>query len=386
MAQDVLQAARVLRDALGCFDPALLSGAECAGLVEELATTEKACGAARARAAARAADCRAHQEQGFGDAADWLACTSGTSTGEARAAIETAKAVEDCPDTKAALVAGEVSLGQANEIARTEAEAPGCEAELLELARRSGLSALKDQARRKRLGAVDPEQLYSRQRAARAFRHWRDELGLVCFAGALTPEVGIPLVNRLDAETDRLRRQARRDGCDEPRQAHAADAFAHLLAGAGKGKAASADLVIVCDLAAYRRGHAEEGETCQLVGGGPIPVSVAQQLAADAFLKAVLYTGVRIDTVAHFGRHIPAELRTALNLGPPPDFDGVKCSETGCERRYHLEWDHVNPVANGGLTSLDNLKPRCWPHHQEKTERDRKAGLLGNNRDGPEPP
>jgi hypothetical protein len=384
MAQDVLQAAKLLRHALGSFDPALLSGSECAGVVEELARTEKACGAARARAAARAADCRAHQEQGFADAADWLARKSGTSTGEARAAIETVKAVEDCPDTKAALVAGDVSLGQAGEIARTEAEAPGSEAELLDMAKRSGLAALKDQARKKRLGGVDPEHLYHHQRAARAFRHWRDELGMVRFTGALTPDVGMPFVNRLDAETDRLRRHARRDGCDEPRPAHAADAFATLLAGAGRGKAGSADLVIVCNLAAYRRGHTEDGETCHLVGGGPIPVWLAQKLAADAFLKAVLYDGVRIDTVAHFGRHIPAELRTALSLGAPPDFDGVSCSEAGCDRRYHLEWDHVNPVANGGLTSLENLKPRCWPHHQEKTERDRKAGLLGN-RDRPEP-
>ena len=86
---------------------------------------------------------------------------------------------------------------------------------------------------------------------------------------------------------------------------------------------------------------------------------------------------MRIHTVAHFGRHIPAELRTALELGPPPGFDGVECVEEGCGRRYGLEWDHVDPVANGGPTSYDNLKARCWPHHRAKTERDRQAGLSG---------
>ena len=30
----------------------------------------------------------------------------------------------------------------------------------------------------------------------------------------------------------------------------------------------------------------------------------------------------------------------------------------------------------GGPTSYDNLKPRCWPHHRDKTELDRLAGLL----------
>jgi hypothetical protein len=274
---------------------------------------------------------------------------------------------------------GSCRWAKAGEIARTEAEAPGTEAELLSLARQSSLAALKDEARKRRQQAADPEELHEKQRAARRFRHWRDELGLVWFTCGLTPEIGLPFINRVEAETDRQYRQARRNGTAEAREAHAADAFAALLAGQGKGKAASADLVIVCDLAAYRRGHPHLGEVCQLRGGGPIPVGLARQLAADAFLKAVVHDGVRIDTVAHFGRHL--ELRTALELGPPPDFDGISCVEAGCDRHYHLEWDHVNPVANGGPTSYDNLKPRCWPHHQAKTERDRQAGLLS----GPPP-
>lgn len=55
----------------------------------------------------------------------------------------------------------------------------------------------------------------------------------------------------------------------------------------------------------------------------------------------------------------------------------MKCVEDDCWKRYGLEWDHVDPVANGGVTSFDNLRPRCGPHHLQKTERDRKAGLLG---------
>jgi hypothetical protein len=103
-------------------------------------------------------------------------------------------------------------------------------------------------------------------------------------------------------------------------------------------------------------------------------------------LKAVVHDGVRIEVVAHFGRHINAELRTALELGAAPDFNGVTCIDAGCDRRYHLQWDHLNPVANRGPTSYENLKPRCWPHHQEKTARDRKAGLLRAAGKGPDPP
>jgi 5-methylcytosine-specific restriction endonuclease McrA len=37
----------------------------------------------------------------------------------------------------------------------------------------------------------------------------------------------------------------------------------------------------------------------------------------------------------------------------------------------------VQPRASGGPSSKANLKPRCWPCHQAKTKKDRRAGLLG---------
>jgi hypothetical protein len=138
--------------------------------------------------------------------------------------------------------------------------------------------------------------------------------------------------------------------------------------------------VLVSDLAAYRRGHAVGDEVSHIVGGGPVPVSTIRALAEDAFLKVVLHDGVKIHTVKHFGRHIPAELRTALELGPVPEFDGVACSQKACDRRYDLDWHHRNPVANGGESSFENLEPDCGPHHWEETERQRRAGLLGPRR------
>ncbi len=242
------------------------------------------------------------------------------------------------------------------------------------------MGAVKDTARKLRLDAIDPEELFAKQHAAREFVHWKDDLGMIRVRGALPPSVGVSFVNRLDAETDRERRAAKRAGRLESRAAHAADAFVRMLDGAGKGKARTADLVIVQDLRAFRRGHAHPGELSHIIGGGPIPVRVARELAKDAFLKVVLHDGVNIHTVVHFGRRRPAELNTALELGGPPGFDGVTCCELGCDRKYGLEWDHVDPVANHGPTSAENLQPRCWPHHQDKTARDRAAGLLNGKR------
>ena len=60
-----------------------------------------------------------------------------------------------------------------------------------------------------------------------------------------------------------------------------------------------------------------------------------------------------------FGRYQPVELRTALDLGPVPDFTGRQCAD--CGRRWGLQYDHVEPVANHGPTSDTNIQARCWP-------------------------
>ncbi|MGH9004076.1 MAG: HNH endonuclease, partial [Acidimicrobiia bacterium] len=278
------------------------------------------------------------------------------------------------------------SLEQATVVAETAAECPGSEGAMLDAARKGSLRSLKDKARQTQLAEIDPEVLGRRRHQARTFRHWRDRLGMVGFAGALPPEVGLPLVNRLDAEADRLRRQARRDGGVESWHNYAADALVKLSSGSGSGRAPRADLVIVCDLRAYRRGHAHPGEPVHLIGGGPIPVSLVKELAEDAFLKAVLHDGVDLHTVKHFGRHIKAEVRAALELGRPPEFTGITCAEAHCDRRYHLEWDHIDPHANWGPSAYDNFQGLCWAHHQEKTSRDRQGGLLGPREPGPDPP
>ena len=283
------------------------------------------------------------------------------------------------PETRDALLAGEVSLAQAAEITSVD----GHERELLELARNQTLGAVKDAARGYRVAAIDADELYERQVDAQRLRTWKSELGNIMFHGELPPDVGVPFVNRLDAETDRLWQRPGSSERQQPREWHAARAFARLTSGAGRGKAARADFVVVCDISAYRRGYAEPGEPCHIIGGGPIPVSVARELAKDAFLKAVLHDGVNIHTIAHYGRHRPAVLQTALDLGAPPTFEGATCADRG--RKYHLEWDHVDPVANDGVTSHANLEARCPPCHVEKTERDRRAGLL-RPRAKPRPP
>ena len=180
-----------------------------------------------------------------------------------------------------------------------------------------------------------------------------------------------------------MHRAARKEGCTEAREAHAADALLRLAKGGGKGRAGRADVVYVCDLRAAARGHTHGDEVCHVIGGGPVPVDVVRAAAVDAFVKVVVRDGTKVDTIVHYGRHIPALLRTVLELGDPERLDGAVCVEAGCDRRHDLEWDHDDPVANDGVTSYENLNARCKPDHWAKTERDRKAGKLGAGRAPP---
>jgi hypothetical protein len=67
-------------------------------------------------------------------------------------------------------------------------------------------------------------------------------------------------------------------------------------------------------------------------------------------------------------------MRTALELGEPPQFDGVLCVDWG--NRLGPKFDHVEPLVALGPSSTGNLKPRCFGRHQAKIERDRRTGKL----------
>src|SRR5262245_13716955 len=67
-------------------------------------------------------------------------------------------------------------------------------------------------------------------------------------------------------------------------------------------------------------------------------------------------------------RHIPAPVRRAVWKR-----DGGRCtfvSEAGhrCEARRFLELDHVEPVSQGGGSTVTNLRLRCRAHNQYASE------------------
>lgn len=308
-----------------------------------------------------------------GGAAD-LARKAGTSVGRARGVLELSRRLRDTPELDRAVRRGLVSLDQATEIAKAETVAPGSAGELLKLVESGSYRALRDKARSLALDAARGD-LAARQHAARGLRHRLGDLGMVHLEADLEPHVGGPIVRRLEAEARRLETAAMREGRREPFSAHLADAFTGMCSGSGRG-GPRPELVVLVSHGVAKRGWRDVaiGEVCKIPGVGPVAPSVAREIAEDAFLSGVFYDGKDLRQLRRWTRKIPVEVRLALELGKPPDFDGVQCVD--CGNRFRVEFDHVEPHAAGGPASMGNLRPRCRLCHRSKTRADRRARRL----------
>ena len=106
---------------------------------------------------------------------------TGSTPGSARDELALGGKLGGCPETSSALAAGELSLAQAIEIARTEKALPGSEADMLARAKVMSLGGLRDEGRRLRLADLEPGEAYKRQHRERSFRSWTDAAGMTCF-------------------------------------------------------------------------------------------------------------------------------------------------------------------------------------------------------------
>jgi hypothetical protein len=135
-------------------------------------------------------------------------------------------------------------------------------------------------------------------------------------------------------------------------------------------------VLVRVDLSALLRGHANEGELCEIDGQGPIPVPMARDLANDSFLRLIFHRAGDIRAVSHLGRTINRALRTALV------HRDRTCVVPGCGVAFGLEIDHVIPVAESGPTRLDNLALLCHHHHFLKTYEGWTLSRIGTADDG----
>jgi hypothetical protein len=368
MFEQLRQATERLRRVVAELDPSRIDGAQARRLVEDFAVIERLAAAGKAIAMRRVEETRAWADAGtFRDAAAWLAATGGTTVGHARATVEAAAHLEEFPETEAALRCGELSEVQVSEVVAAAQADPSAERLLLDSARRDGVRGLKDQcARVKAAACTDETARYRAIHEARSLRHWRDVDGTGRIDVRGPADATARVIAALQPYERDLFRTSRDAGRRERSDALAFDALVALTTSEGgerPGEPACA-VVVRVDHTAFRRGHTEAGEVCEVAGVGPIPVSVADRLSDDAILKALIVDGEDVRAVAHLGRTIPAKLRTAVDEMFP------ECAIEGCHVNRHLEIDHNVPISEGGPTALWNLRRLCAHHHEYKHTHD----------------
>jgi 5-methylcytosine-specific restriction endonuclease McrA len=187
---------------------------------------------------------------------------------------------------------------------------------------------------------------------ARRMSIW-DERGAVCANLRLAPDRGAGFSAAIEAETERLYREARAAGRREPRAAYMADAIANLVE---RGPTKPIDARLVVSQAALERGHVVVGEQCEIPHLGPIPVTTAKALLRDARVSVLVRDDTdKITHVSSMTRTVPTKLRRWLEQTYPV------CGRQACANTRGLRIDHIHDYAKGGVLDEHNAWRICEP-------------------------
>ncbi len=204
--------------------------------VEGLARVVRRLQAKQASFAARVEECHSQPRQ-FVSCDDYLARVNGSSRGDAKRAIDTARRLRQCPAASAAFEQGDLSVGEASEIAAAVVLDPSAEGVLVAKATSThDLAETKERARKVRAAARRGEDPAVRRARVRAKRRWSefDDDDMKAIAARFAPEDWARIKPVVDAYTRAVFERARRLGLRDPHDAYRADGVLAALAAAGE--------------------------------------------------------------------------------------------------------------------------------------------------------
>jgi len=396
-ADDVREIDDFFRVLVGRIDPDAVPLCEVTDLWAALDTIERRAASTKLLLARRVEEAGRWKRDGHRSAAEQLAAIAGTSVTAARNQLETSKRVRKLPATEKALRSGRLSGAKAEAIAAAAEVAPEAEQALLDGAEDAPLAEIKERCLRAR--ARDRDAAHARIRKARSLKEFTDAEGgwNVVVRGPVEAGAAFRAAHR--PIVDELFNAARAEGRREPYEAYAFDAFIELARRAAndtsatdeapvepdaepapaKAKATPAGYlgIIRIDHAALRRGWVEGDEVCEIVGLGPIPVSVGRDLLGDAILKLVITKGVDVANVTHLGRSATVAQQVALW------WKSAACTVLGCTRTQRLQNDHryewPTPNAHASTSSTRSAnttttsRPAPTGHSSQATGHDRSS-------------
>lgn len=350
------------------LDIALLLPASLTDLVALGEHIERVGTGLKTHAAARIARTELWRSEGDRSPEAWLARQAGTSAAEAARLLDTGRKLERLPATADAVRRGELSAKQAEAITDAASIDPSAERRLLDRARDTSLRELQDECRRTRANAdPDPDATARRVHAKRSYRAWTDVDGAIGHLHLSGPVATIARIdNGVRHRADKIFRAGRCEGRREPADSYAFDAAAELLTSEGDAMpvpaGADAKIIVRIDHGALMRGHATNGETCEIAGVGPVAVGTVREWMSDAFLAAVITKGEDVQRVVHLGRRFTAAQRTALQWMDPV------CARKGCTNRLGLEYDHFEDWAHTHTTTVSAARRFCRGCHRLKSK------------------
>jgi hypothetical protein len=411
------------------FDARCLNGDQASEVVRVCAQIEASAASIKALAAARAAESRDWQLEGYRSAADQLAHDAGMSPTSAKRALDVGRRMADQPEVAAAALAGELSLEQASAVSDGVAVKPTKARDLIDKAKRGSLTELNEEVARVKAANTDPEQRRVARHAKRSFRRWTDRDG--AFQAHLYghPEDGAGMWRMLDPVRRRLNALRNESGgakdTFEGLDYDAVMAIASIAAGKD-GELGLADLLelglfpqLDPSLISGRTNHAEDraesdhGDLLSTLAATdrPAPPSPGKRRRAKRLAGSPIRLMIRVDMDALLrGFPLEGELCEIPGYGPVPvsviehllatespfiiglltkgqavtgvyhhgrhpnayqrsalDFLYPTCAAETCSSREGLQYDHREDFARNGITGFDLLDRLCGYHHYKKT-------------------
>jgi hypothetical protein len=330
-----------------CVDVATLSGTDAADAAQRLTIAINQLTAFRDACASRAVAANHHTVRGFANGAEYIAAKTGVSQATAKKQLAIQKSLAELPSLDAEVRSGSLSLEKVELLTRNP--------ELLACASKS-VEELRRDVQRKRV-------LVSREvlRREQYFSLHHDGT-FVKGNFALLPENASWLASWAKRQRSALRLNRKTDQ-RLPDASASAEAFSNMVSESGGDTKGVVTYHVDVPLAQ------DKEPSCELVGVGPVPLSVVEEIQANAILNVILRANNKL--AAYYENVLPDKDKPL----PEPVKRAVKadaydtCSIDGCFE-IAVDVDHIQARCNDGDHELHNLQALCESHHDAKTKID----------------
>ena len=283
--------------------------------------------------------------------ASWLAHTCDIEISTARTQVRVARAMRTHPGLDHSMARGDISYAKARGLTPhlTETNAT----DLIALAERTPAHQLGSAIAAWSQRHEDPDQIRHRQHQNRSLS-WRTEPdGMVVVTTRLTPETAAGFCAVIDTI---VMRSHAAPGSTLPQQR--ADALTTMTTPNTSTAATAAAATITTEVVVHVTADGNH-----LTNGTPLSDHAVTALLPAAFISLLLHNTQRHPIDASPRRRHPTRRQRRVL-----DQTHQECQHPGCHATAFLQYDHIQPYAQGGTTTLDNLQRLCGPHNRARNE------------------